>query len=197
MFFWKKVSIFAQNDYLHMKNRWQFPSLCRYFFLSYPTKKGGFLFLPVLQGFKTPARTPYIVKLYAKIFIGMFACPFSLQKSYPFFLSLFRVFSVFSVVFCIKKALRPFWSEKPFLSFYKFLLYSENLFWKRKNTSYFKYFGKEIPSQLYFLFFLHFRRNLKQKHFLRPHPKRRNPLPLRQPFQKCRQQVIISPVLHL
>ena len=107
MFFWKKVSIFAQNDYLQMKNRRQFPSLCRYFFLSYPTKKGGFLFLPVLQGFKTPARTPYIVKLYAKIFISMFACPFSLQKSYPFFLSLFWVFSVFSVVFCIKKTLRP------------------------------------------------------------------------------------------
>lgn len=143
MFFWKKVSIFAQNDYLHMKNRRQFPSLCRYFFLSYPTKKGGFLFLPVLQGFKTPARTPYIVKLYAKIFMGMFACPFSLQKSYPFFFSLFWVFSVFSVVFCIKKALRPFWSEKPFLLF---LLYSENLFWKKKNTSYFKYFRKEFPS---------------------------------------------------
>lgn len=226
MFFWKKVSIFAQNDYLHMKNRRQFPSLCRYFFLSYPTKKGGFLFLPVLQGFKTPARTPYIVKLYAKIFISMFACPFSLQKSYPFFLSLFWVFSVLSVVFCIKKTLRPFWSEKPFLSFlwvssiifgksfpkkentsyFKYfrkefpsilIPVSEKSFPKKEITSYFKYFGKEFPSQLYFLFFLHFRRNLKQKHFLRPHPKRRNPLPLRQPFQKCRQQVIISPVLHL
>ena len=130
---------------------------------------------------------------------------------------------MFSVVFCIKKALRPFWSEKPFLLF--LLLYPKNLFRKKKNTSYFKYFrkefpsifitvsgksfpkkkntsyfkysGKEFPSQLYFLFFLHFRRNLKQKHFLRPHPKRRNPLPLRQPFQKCRQQVIISPILHL
>lgn len=112
-----------------MKNRRQFPSLCRYFFLSYPTKKGGFLFLPVLQGFKTPARTPYIVKLYAKIFMGMFACPFSLQKSYPFFFSLFWVFSVFSVVFCIKKALRPFWSEKPLLLFY----YIRKIFPKNRN----------------------------------------------------------------
>ena len=130
MFFWKKVSIFAQNDYLHMKNRRQFPSLCRYFFLSYPTKKGGFLFLPVLQGFKTPARTPYIVKLYAKIFMSMFACPFSLQKSYPFFFSLFWVFSVFSVVFCIKKALRPFWSEKPLLLFY----YIRKIFSEKRKT---------------------------------------------------------------
>ena len=106
-----------------MKNRRQFPSLCRYFFLSYPTKKGGFLFLPVLQGFKTPARTPYIVKLYAKIFMSMFACPFSLQKSYPFFL--FSFLSIFCVFRCFlhKKGPPPLLERKAisFISFISFI----------------------------------------------------------------------------
>ena len=80
----------------------------------------------------------------------MFACPFSLQKSYPFFLSSFL--SIFCVFRCFlhKKGPPPLLERKA-LSFISmsFFYYIRKIFLKKENTSYFKYFRKEFPSITY------------------------------------------------
>ena len=83
-------------------------------------KEGDFYSYHFHWVLKSPPISPYIVKLYAKIILLYPPVPFPCRKKLPPFSPSFAVFSAF---FAEKKALRPPWNKKPFLSFFISVLF--------------------------------------------------------------------------